>query len=188
MNLVVLVIFGALLVHILRRSHGNEETCVHHHMSQERIDLLSILRLGSEVIFTLAIALGGVLVMVQSGQALTFDLHMPAALAGLLVLAVATSLPNTVVAISLVRTGEAAASIEEICSSGSINTALGIALPLLFWQGPLGDRYMLLLDAPLTLVLLVYVLFGIVRGRIGRVSGALLLASYVVWVAMRFWL
>ena len=39
--------------------------------------------------------------MVQSGQTLTNLLHMPPVLAGLLVLAVATSLPNLVVAFLL---------------------------------------------------------------------------------------
>ena len=186
-SLLVLGIFGALLVHILRRSHGSAGTTLHHHEHPGRKASLSLVRLGSEIIFTLAIALGGVLVMVQSGQTLTADLHLPPVLAGLLVLAVATSLPNTVVAVSLVRTGEAAACVEEVCSSGSINIALGIVLPLLFWQGVLGDRFLLILDMPLALALVAGVLFFVLRGRLSRGFGSLLLATYVVWVVLRFW-
>ena len=186
-RVLVLGIFGALLVHILRRSHGSAGTTLHHHEHPAPKAPLSLVRLGSEIIFTLAIALGGVLVMVQSGQTLTADLHLPSVLAGLLVLAVATSLPNTVVAVSLVRTGEAAACIEEVCSSGSINIALGIVLPLLFWQGVLGDRFLLILDMPLALALVAGVLLFILRGRLSRGFGSLLLATYVAWVVLRFW-
>ena len=185
-RVLVLGIFGALLVHILRRSHGSAGTTLHHHEHPAPKAPLSLVRLGSEIIFTLAIALGGVLVMVQSGQTLTADLHLPSVLAGLLVLAVATSLPNTVVAVSLVRTGEAAACIEEVCSSGSINIALGIVLPLLFWQGVLGDRFLLILDMPLALALVAGVLFFVLRGRLSRGFGSLLLATYVAWVVLRF--
>jgi Ca2+/Na+ antiporter len=100
---------------------------------------------------------------------------------------VATSLPNTVVAMSLVRTGEAAACIEEICSSGSINITLGIVLPLLFWQGILVDRYLLLLDTPLLLALAAGVLFLVWKGRISRGMGVLLLGTYIAWVLIRLW-
>jgi cation:H+ antiporter len=186
-SLLALGVFSALLIHILRRSHGGEGTSLHHHDPKRKAPP-SILRLSSEVMLTLVTALGGVLVMVQSGQTLTADLHMPSILAGLLVLAVATSLPNTVVAVSLVRTGEAAACIEEVYSSGSINVVLGIVLPLLFWQGVLSDRFLLLLDAPLTLTLILYALIFVLRGRLSRGTGVLLLATYVAWVVVRFWI
>jgi len=188
MSVLVLSVFGALLIHILRRSHGSAGTTLHHHDYPQRKAPLSIARLAGEVIFTLVIALGGVLVMVQAGQTLTADLRMPSVLAGLLVLAIATSLPNTVVAVSLVRTGEAAACVEEVYSSSSINTALGIVLPLLFWRGILGDRFLLLLDAPVTLALISVVLLYVLRGRISRNIGVILLATYVAWVLLRFWI
>jgi cation:H+ antiporter len=186
-SLVALGVFSVLLVHIIRRTHGGEGTALHRHEHTWKAPL-SILRLGGEILLTLAIALGGVLVMVQSGQTLTADLHMPPVLAGLLVLAVATSLPNTVVAVSLVRTGEAAACVEEVYSSSSINAALGIVLPLLFWQGMLGDQFLLLIDAPLTLALILYALAFVLRGRLSRGMGVLLLVIYVGWVLVRFWI
>ncbi|GHO51945.1 cation transporter [Ktedonobacter sp. SOSP1-85] len=181
-------IFGAFLLHLIRRPRGGKGISLHPHDHPKREASWSILRLGSEIIFTLVVALGGVLVMVQSGQTMTADVHMPSVLAGLLVLAVATSLPNTVVAISLVRTGEAAACIEEVCNSGSINTALGIVLPLVFLSGFLEDRSVLSLDAPLTLVLTIGVFFWVVRGRISRIAGALLLVTYMTWVLLRLWM
>jgi cation:H+ antiporter len=109
---------------------------------------------------------------------------MPAVLAGLLVLAVATSLPNTVVAVSLVRTGRSAACVEEIFSSNSINAALGIALPLLLWRDLLQDHLLLLLDGPFLVLLTVGAIVFVHHGRISRVVGLLLLLSYALWVGI----
>ena len=51
-----------------------------------------------EVVLALVIALLGVVVMVQSGQTVSTAVHVPQVFTGLVVLAIATSLPNTVVA------------------------------------------------------------------------------------------
>ncbi len=72
--------------------------------------------------------------MVQTGQAFAADIHLSQAILGLVVLAVATSLPNTVVAFTLARSVGASACVEEVLSSNSINATLGMAFPLLLWQ------------------------------------------------------
>src|SRR5262249_23150909 len=88
----------------------------------------------ARALLAVALALGAVIVMVQAGQAAASGLHLPAALLSLVVLAVATSLPNTVVACQLARDGRAIACVEEVLSSDGVNLALGSALPLLFWH------------------------------------------------------
>ena len=184
-SLASLVLFAGYIAHIVRRVHPA-------HSAPERIELAakkasspsSFFRLGAEIILALLIALGGVVVMVQSGQDLTGDLHMSPVLAGLLVLAVATSLPNTVVAFILARTERAAACFEEIFSSNALNAALGIALPLLFWRDLLADRLLLLLDAPLMVVLTLGMLLCVIAGRAGRAAGVIFLCSYAAWVAI----
>ncbi len=107
---------------------------------------------------------------------------MPQVLAGLLVLAVATSLPNTIVAFILARTDREASCVEEIFSSNSINATLGIALPVLFWHSVVHDQLLLWLDAPLMVVLTLAGLLCVLRRRVDRIVGALLLLSYVAWV------
>jgi Ca2+/Na+ antiporter len=87
-----------------------------------------------------------------------------------------------VVAVSLARTGEAAASGEEVFSSNSIIIALGIALPLLFWQGTLTDRSLLFLDLPLAVVLTLGMLSAVFRRRMSHTFGVVLLCVYVAWV------
>jgi len=187
---IVLLLFSALIVHILRRSHPAPTsplaTHIHEHLS--RSPSMRVFRLSGEVILALALALMGVVVMVQSGQTVSTDLHLPQTLIGLVVLAVATSLPNTVVAVSLARTGEVAASIEEIFSSNSINLALGIAFPLLLWQGILHDRSILFLDLPLAIVLTLGMLSGVFRRRMSRTFGVALLCIYAAWVIVHVWI
>lgn len=189
--LLVLGIFGSLAWHLVKRSHPphTEASVVLPEKKQipTTTSSMSLPRLITEMLVALLFALGGVVVMVQSGQTLTMDLHIPQVLAGLLILAVATSLPNTVVAVSLVRTSRAAACVEEIFSSNSINAALGIALPLLFWREALSNRLLLWLDAPLMVMLTVGGLLYVLRGRISRVGGIGLLLSYVVWVGVHVW-
>jgi cation:H+ antiporter len=189
-SVIVLGIFSALIVHILRRSHPAPASplATHSHTHLSRSPSVRVFRLIGEVVLSLVVALMGVLVMVQSGQTVSTDVHLPQALTGLVVLAVATSLPNTVVAVSLARTGEAAASVEEIFSSNSINAALGLALPLLFWQGVLHDRSILFLDMPLTILLTLGMLVGVFRRRMSRAFGLVLLCIYVAWVMVHLWI
>jgi len=207
--LVSLSLFTALMLHIARRSHvphaQKEEQDAQTSQTrtpdahQERFYIspdpstpfhggsFSLIRLGAEIVLALVLALIGVIAMVQSGQTVTIDLHMPGLLAGLLVLAVATSLPNTVVVVILARTGRAVTCIEEIFSSNSINAALGIALPLLFWRAAQVDRLLRILDAPLMVALVLAVLLCVWSGKLSRVGGVLLLLSYAGWVAVHLW-
>jgi cation:H+ antiporter len=183
-SLAALVCFGLLVLHIFKHSHGidRDETALAHHMSGKRRGVLTLLRPGAEVILALVISLGGVQVMVGSGQVMTADLHLPPAFAGLVVLAVATSLPNTVVALSLVRTGEGIACIEEIFNSNSINIALGIFLPILLWLGPIAYHLLLLVDGPLMILLTLALMTSVFRGRL---SGIALLGVYIAWIILR---
>jgi len=186
-SLLALGIFLSFAWHILHRPHPA-------HASQAQPasgtagKTSSLTRLIIEAVLALAVALGGVVIMVQTGQDLTTRLHMAPVLAGLLVLAVATSLPNTVVALSLVRTGRAAACVEEVFSSNSVNAALGIALPLLFWHQGTDDTLLLVLDVPLMVLLLLWAFLCARRGKFGYAAGAGLLVSYVLWVGLHLFL
>jgi cation:H+ antiporter len=182
--ILTLAIFSALALHIVRRPHPPHGGAVVEQESTLNAVPASLIRLTAEVMLALAIALAGVVAMVQSGQLLTTDLHMPPVLAGLLVLAVATSLPNTVVAVSIVRTHRMAAGVEEIFSSNSVNAALGIALPLLLWHILMRDRLLLFLDGPFIILLTMGAIACVHTGRVNRTIGLLLLLSYAVWVGI----
>src|SRR5579872_4775229 len=138
----------------------------------------------AEMVVALAITLAGVVVMVQSGQTLSRLLHMPPVVEGLLILAIATSLPNLVVAFLLARANQESACVEEVFSSNSINATLGIALPLLFWHAALSDHLLLLLDTPLMVALTFAALVCVRWQRVSRLTGMFLLLTYGMWVVI----
>ena len=135
LNLLTLGLFCALFAHALRHTPESEvlaKEMAQHGDKAEGEALRSrwgFLRVLGEIIFALSIALAGVIVMVQTGEAVASAIHMPAAILSLIVLAIATSLPNTMVAFTLARMDRASASVEELFSSNGVNVALGIAFP-----------------------------------------------------------
>jgi len=186
-----LAAFAGLAIHFARRTHPqhnvNEESLEQEPQPAKVSSRASLPWLIGEIVLALVVALVGVVFMVQSGQALTTDLRIPEVLAGLLVLAVATSLPNAVVAFILARSGRASACIEEIFSSNSVNAALGIALPALFWHDGASDPLLLSLDAPLMLLLTIVFLLVARSGRVSHLGGMLFLMTYALWIVVHVW-
>jgi len=188
-NLLTLGLFGALAAHALHRV-PHAYPAMESALIDEANPLpsgkrrMAAIRSIGEVVLALLLALFGVIVMVQTGQTLAVDVHMPPAILGLLLLAVATSLPNTVVAFTLARTDRASACIEEVLSSNSINAALGIALPLLLWPRSQHDLLLVVLDAPLMVTLTLVAHLSAGRQRVSRLLGLLLVLVYLIWVIM----
>lgn len=185
-NLASLGIFGMLSRHALHRV-PHEEHIIHvdeEVLTTNTISATMRIRVVGEALLALLIALGAVIIMVQSAQGAARDIHLSPVILGLIILAIATSLPNTVVAFSLARTGRATACVEEVFSSNSINAALGIALPLLIWHSMLQDRLLLLLDAPLMVMLTLVGLLCILRQRVSHLAALGLLLVYVIWVVV----
>lgn len=192
-NLLTLGVFGALVSHALRRvPHASEELSgeadppasveTAEDIAPNTTVLGDTPRSIVTALFALLIALGGVIIMVQAGQAIALDVHFSPVLLGLVVLAVATSLPNTVVAFTMARSNRFAACVEEVLTSTNINAVLGSTLPLLFWQTVLHDPVLVVLDAPLLVILTLIVLACLPSGRISRSVGLLLIALYASWV------
>ena len=194
-NLLTLGVFGALVSHALRRvPHAAEELSDEAGAAASSEGAAPVAPnttvLGDTprsivtALFALLIALGGVIVMVQAGQAVAVDVHLSPVLLGLVVLAVATSLPNTVVAVSMARSNRVAACVEEVLMSTNINAVLVSTLPLLFWHEVLHDPLLVVLDAPLLVVLTLMILVCLPRGRISRSVGLFLVALYAGWVVV----
>ena len=194
LNLLTLGFFCLLSQHALRRSPeppllAKRATRPAERTREERFHRRwMLLRVLGEVILALCIALGGVIVMVQAGQSFARAAHWPAAILSLIILAVATSLPNTVVALTLARTGRASAAVEEVFSSNSVNAALGIALPLLFWSGMQSDHVLAPLDGSLMIALTLVAFLCVLKQRVSRIVGWLLVLVYVSWVVIHVFL
>jgi cation:H+ antiporter len=179
-NLLTLGLFVQLAIHAVRRGAHRPDRVTRSRTPQQEAGFWASARTP----LALALALGSVIVMVQAGQAVAADVHLSPAFLSLVVLAVATSLPNTVVAVQLARDGRAVTCVEEVLSSNGVNLALGSALPLLFWHDSLHDRLLLDIDTPLMIALTLVALLCVRAGRISRALGGGLILVYGAWVLM----
>ncbi|HCI80293.1 MAG TPA: hypothetical protein DHW02_11455 [Ktedonobacter sp.] len=190
-SIVALAFFGRLCYHALNRPahivHEPSAPSGEIIKERRRAEISSVRAFGGAILALLT-ALGSVVVMVNAGQTFATDIHMPPAILGLLVLAVATSLPNTVVAFILARTGRETACVEEVLSSNSINAALGIALPLIVWHSMIHDTLLLALDVPLMIALTLVMLGCVLRQRVRHVTAVLLFCVYVAWIVTHLYL
>lgn len=121
--------------------------------------------------------------MVDSTVTLAGRYGMPKPLVGLLVLATATSLPNAYTAVRLGIAGRGAALVSETLNSNTINLAAGIVLASVIVAIA---RTGFVLDYLWMLAETVAMLLLVARpGGAGRVSGALLIGSYLAYVIVR---
>lgn len=180
-NVLTLCLFLGLIVHALQRAPRHEPV----RAASDAAVFQSTVRLPILSAPALGLALVGVIEMVQAGELDAVAIHLPPAILSFFVLAVATSLPNTVVAYQLARTARTSASVEEVLSSNGINLALGIAVPLLLWRvGIMTEPLLLWLDMPLLCILGLAALALVRVGRLPRMVGLGLLATYALWVAV----
>jgi cation:H+ antiporter len=131
--------------------------------------------------FAVAAVVLGSFVMVHEALAAQQLLRMSDALVGTIVLAALTSLPNLWVALHFARANRGTALFSSAMNSNSINLVGGLVIPALFVgtvaaRGSLGDFGWL---AALTLV---SVLAPLQRGRLNRMTGALIIAIYAIFV------
>ncbi len=133
-----------------------------------------------EVPSIVAISLGS-LVMVRSALILADRWDISDALVGVVILAVATSVPNAITAFRLGLTGRGDALVSEALHSNSINIVGALLLPALFvsLQGSpaLGTALLVLLTA---------ITLGFLARRVGvdRTAGALIIVIYVIAAAV----
>ncbi len=187
LSLLTLGLFSLLCYHALQRKHhpGHRSQSEQEKTMRNRSNSIWFkVRLLGEMTLALALALGSVVLMVQTAQSIAARTALSPAILSLLILAVATSLPNTVVAFILARTGRASASVEEVFSSNSVNVALGIALPLLLWFNNQSDGLLALLDGPLMVALTGIILLCVSRRHISHMTGILLILVYIGWVIL----
>lgn len=137
------------------------------------------------IVVAVAFIVAGSDLLVRTSLSLGPRLHIPTAVIGTFVLAVATSLPNTWAAVSLARRGHASAAVASAFNSNSINVALGAGLPSLFVSLH-ASHAARALDAPwmFGMTALAVVLLA-ARQTLSRLEGATLLAIYACFVGVR---
>jgi cation:H+ antiporter len=144
----------------------------------------SRLRLGATLALSVLLILAASEALVRSSLYLAPLLGIPPSVVGTVILAVATSLPNTWAAVSLARHGRASAAVVATFGSNSINLVVGLAAPALVVMPHLAavSRFDILWLASMTAVA---VLMLAVRHALGRTEGITLLALYSIFLVVR---
>ena len=122
--------------------------------------------------------------LVENGKQIAVWFGVPPLIIALTLVALGTSLPELVTAIRSALMGHSELSVGNVIGSNVLNLfwALGtcaVVRPLAM------ERQTLVLDSPFMILLMtVLVLWGLLRGRLGRASGAAILAIYAVYIAL----
>ena len=132
----------------------------------------------------LAVVVGGSVEMVQSALFLGKAWHVPSAVVGALVLAALTGLPNVYAALRLAGQGRGGAVVSETLNSNTLNLLIGIALPAVVFSLGRGSRASVL-EAAWLLGLTLTALLLLWKGAMSRWGGAIIIALYLVFVAVR---
>jgi cation:H+ antiporter len=135
----------------------------------------------------LVLVIGGSIALVRSTTALTAR-WLPRALLGPLLLAALTGIPNLHAAISLALKHKGSAVLTEAMNSNTLNIVAGLAIPAwIFGDIKLGKQGTLEI-AWLLLMTVGAIALAARRGGLSRTDGALILASYLIFVGVRVYL
>lgn len=178
--------------------HARESTKVKKNRSETNGSTLSptspiaIRRISSELLLlavgAASIAFGADL-LVENGQLIAKNLNIPETIVALLFISLGTSLPELVTAITALIKGHSALSLGNIIGANFLNLTLATGLSALVgpFDLPLtteiaGIPSSLIVDLPITiLVMLLLTLPTVLRSKVFRTQGILLLSVYVVF-------
>lgn len=130
----------------------------------------------------------GANVLVNSGVEIANFLRIPKQVVSLTLLAVGTSLPELVTAVTATIKDKQNISVGNIIGANILNMTIVMgASTLISNRGLIISNQTLSLDVPMgTAVTLIFILVGIFRERIGRFTGILLLALYIGYLFILF--
>ena len=127
----------------------------------------------------------GCRLLIYSGVELARIAGIPEMIMGLFTLAIGTSIPELVVTLSSAMKGLHDLSIGTIVGSNTFNILIGIGVPALIVAIPV-ERLSLTFDAPVMIFVTVLLLLMIKKsGKLTRVSGIILMATYIAYAVIR---
>lgn len=139
-------------------------------------------------------AIGGFLIvygahlLVDGGVRIANILRIPKQVVSLTLLAIGTSIPEFVTALTATIKGEQNISIGNILGANILNISVIMgASALISEQGLIISKQTLFLDLPMAiLVSLIFLTTGIYKEKISRLTGGLLLALYIIYLIILF--
>ena len=124
------------------------------------------------------------IVMERSGAALGSRLGWSDIVVGAVLLAGVTSLPNAVAAVYLAARGRGSAVLSEALNSNNLNVMFGFLLPAVLVGIHRGDSSALTVDLFYVGLTIVALALAYARRGIGRVSSAVIIAGYLIFVVV----
>lgn len=149
--------------------------------------------IGLLIVSALVIAVGAYL-LVESATTIAHDLGVPETIISLTIVALGTSLPELVTAITALMKGHGALSLGNIIGANIFNLVLvsGAAITINPFKVPseatfLGNNASLIFDIPLVLaVMAIMTVPTIITGKLRRWQGITLLALYAAYCVLQF--
>ena len=136
----------------------------------------------------------GAYLLVESATTIAHQLHVPESVIGLTVVAIGTSLPELVTAITSLMKGHGALSLGNIIGANIFNLVLvsGVAITISPFNVPensilFGQNASFILDIPVMFaVMAIMTLPALFKGKLARWQGISLLCIYAAFMVMQF--
>jgi len=149
------------------------------------IETWSKRKLALVILALLATIVIGATFTVEMALIVWTDVGIPRAVIGSLIVAVLSSLPNAYTSAQLAKDREGTAVVSETINSNTINIIVGLALPslILGFSPPKSISHLEIWW--LLAMTLAALLMPLPEGRLARSGGAILIAFYLVFIALR---
>ena len=190
-GVVLLLIFVAYMIVTVRQMKNNPEQAAEEEAEEEENPIGK--NIGLLVIGAVLIAVGANL-LVENGTLIAQALGVPESVIALTFVALGTSLPELVTAITSLAKGHGALSLGNVIGANLFNLVLvcGVSVTLAPFSIPgestlLGHPASLVLDLPVMFaVMLILTVPALIRGKLSRMQGILLLAVYAAFCVLEF--
>lgn len=195
-GLVFLAIFLFYMVRTVLHMKSHPEAAEETEIEEETVKELALWQeLIMMIVGAAAIAVGANL-LVNNGTIIAGMLGVPDSVVGLTMIALGTSLPELVTAITSLAKGHGALSLGNVIGANLFNIVLvsGMAITISPFAVPAektiaGMNASLIVDIPVMLsVMALLCIPALIRGRLSRWQGILLLCIYVVFTAFQFFI
>ena len=191
-GVVLLLIFVVYMIVTVKQMKSNPEQAAEVEEAEENENSIGK-NIGLLVIGAALIAVGANL-LVDNGTLIAQALGVPESVIALTFVALGTSLPELVTAITSLAKGHGALSLGNVIGANLFNLVLvsGVSVTLAPFAIPaesmlLGHPASLVLDIPVMFaVMLLLTVPALIRGKLSRVQGILLLAIYAAFCVLQF--
>ncbi|WP_135604745.1 calcium/sodium antiporter [Methanococcoides sp. NM1] len=157
--------------------------------SEKKREKLSLKEMKSEIFYFIlgsACVVIGSRVLVDTGTEIAYWLGIPEMIIGLTLVALGTSLPELITAVSATLKGHQDLSIGNILGANTMDIAMILGFSSQIRDLPILDQSISYDFPVMILIMLMLVIFGITRKRLDRWEGGVILITYFAYLAGLF--